>query len=279
MTVSRSAAITTIYMTRQPPVAMSSPQARVSATRETHHADADLDSSQVTDDRQDINPYDNYGKDVLVSCQNFKDDSSRSFRCDCSRLFTVVTLAKFFSSWNLGICVPLTNLGSTGYLPEHQKCLESLSLITDDSCYCSRDGQNPLDLSQFCHLRDLSWTGLQSKEDFDALRECLGVDAHHLKSLSLHLSDWEKADEFWFLDCSGIMEDGIRSNSFVASDVMGLQPGKLGLSSLSLQSPVSLTFIVYVSNLRTIHGFQFQWASQVEALELPGNIRPFGQHC
>jgi hypothetical protein len=52
----------------------------------SHHADADLDSGRVTDDHQDINLYDNYGKGFLLFCQKLKDDSLRSFRCDCSRL-------------------------------------------------------------------------------------------------------------------------------------------------------------------------------------------------
>jgi len=151
-------------------------------------------------------------------------------------------------SWNLGVCVPRTILGSTAYLPEHQKRLESLSLITDGSCYYSRDAQNPLDLSQFHHLREISWTGLQSKEEFDALRECLGVNAHHLKSLSLHLGDWEMA-AFWFVDPWKFIEDGIDSNNFFASDIMGLQPNKPGLSFPSLQSlsltHLSFTFAIY----------------------------------
>jgi hypothetical protein len=96
-------------------------------------------------------------------------------------------------------------------------------------------------------------------------------ERHHLKSLSLHLGDWEKADDSWFLDHSRIMEDGIRSNNFFASDIMGLQPNKPRPSFPSLQS-LSLTFIVYVRNLRTIHGSQLQWASQVGALELPGTF-------
>ena len=52
----------------------------------SHHADADLDSSRVTDPNQDVNPYDNYGKSFLLFCQKLKDDSLRSFRWDCSRL-------------------------------------------------------------------------------------------------------------------------------------------------------------------------------------------------
>jgi len=87
---------------------------------------------------------------------------------------------------------------------------------------------------------------LQSKEEFDALRECLGVNAHHLKSLSLHLSDWKTADDFWFLDHTRLMEDGIRSNNFFASDIMGLQPNKPGLSFPSLQS-LSLTHLSFAS--------------------------------
>jgi hypothetical protein len=132
-------------------------------------------------------------------------------------------------------------------------------------------------LSQFGHLREFSWTGLQSKEDFDALRERLGVDAHRLESLSLHLGDWEKADGFWFLDRSGIMEDG---NNFVAYDVIGLQPTKLGLPFPFPAKPWSLSHLPFTSAIYELSmGFQFQWASQVEALELQGNVRPFGQHC
>jgi hypothetical protein len=72
------------------------------------------------------------------------------------------------------------------------------------------------------------------------------VNAHHLESLSLHLSDWKTADDFWFLDHSSIVEGGIRSNNFFASDIMGLQPNKSGLSFPSLQS-LSLSHLSFTS--------------------------------
>jgi hypothetical protein len=68
------------------------------------------------------------------------------------------------------------------------------------TCDNTLQGENTLDLWQFDHLLEFSQAGVQSQDDFNAPRECLRVNVQHLKSLSLELVDWEKADYFWFLD-------------------------------------------------------------------------------
>lgn len=97
-------------------------------------------------------------------------------------------------SWDLATCVPDNILGPRGYLPEHQRSLESLALITDFSCERRGDGTNEFDLSTFITLRTLSWIGLRSGDDFDTLVECLENNATHLRNLTLDLIDWEETE-------------------------------------------------------------------------------------
>jgi hypothetical protein len=113
------------------------------------------------------------------------------------------------------------------------------------------EGFNPLDLSHFNHIIEFSWTGVQSKEDFEALRDCLRINAQHLKSLSLNLIDWEKADDFWFIDHSRFTGDGSRSRNFFVTDIISLEQSKTGLSFPSLES-LSLSALSFESAINDI---------------------------
>ena len=109
-------------------------------------------------------------------------------------LATLIALTLTRDSWDLATCVPDNILGLRGYLPEHQRSLESLALVTDFSCECRLDGINGFDLSTFTNLHTLSWIGLRSGDDVDALVECLENNATHLRNLTLDLIDWEQTE-------------------------------------------------------------------------------------
>ncbi|KAL5322929.1 hypothetical protein ACEPPN_010909 [Leptodophora sp. 'Broadleaf-Isolate-01'] len=83
--------------------------------------------------------------------------------------------------------------------------------------------------------RDISWTGLQSAEEFDALSRALKNNSEHLRELRLDFANWSEED--WDEDDSG--------NSF-ASQVLKLPAGQfeimfpaletLSLSAISLEN-------------------------------------------
>jgi hypothetical protein len=81
----------------------------------------------------------------------------------------------------MGTCVPLQILGEHGYMKNRQSSIESISLITGGACPINRDGENPIDLSAFYSLRDISWTGLHSSQEFDALCRALKNNSKRLK--------------------------------------------------------------------------------------------------
>ena len=58
----------------------------------------------------------------------------------------------------------------------------------------------------------------------------------HLKVLRLDIVDWEKADDFWFIDYSRLDGNGSRSSNFFATDIMGLQQDTAGLQFPSLET-------------------------------------------
>lgn len=136
----------------------------------------------------------------------------------CPRIINSLTCCR----WDLGSCVPPNILGPDGYLPHHQTNLESIALITDGACDMTMEGENIYDLTKFVNIRSFSWTGPQSKEDFDAIKDCLAANAEHLEALNLNLMNWSKADDFWHLDHTRWSEEPTRRLNFFAEDILGL---------------------------------------------------------
>jgi hypothetical protein len=58
---------------------------------------------------------------------------------------------------------------------------------------------------------------MPQKKDVEALRNCLIMNAEHPTSLSLGLGDWQTADDLWFNDHRGIVEDGTRTHGLFAT--------------------------------------------------------------
>jgi hypothetical protein len=114
------------------------------------------------------------------------------------------------------------------------------------------EGMNPLDLSKFVRVTKFSWIGIQSKADFESLRTCLRLNALHLKTLNLNLIAWEKADELGFTDHSRFVGDGKRSKNFFATDTIGPEQNKPGLSFPSLES-LSLSEVPFKSAINELH--------------------------
>ena len=134
----------------------------------------------------------------------------------------------------MGTCVPLQILGDRGYINSKQSSIETISLITGGECPINTDGENPINLSAFRSLRDISWTGLRSSEEFDALSRALKNNSEHLKELRLDLVNWP---EDWDEDDSG---------NFFASQVLKLSADQfeimfpaletLSLSAISIEN-------------------------------------------
>ena len=81
--------------------------------------------------------------------------------------------------------------------------------MTDVTCTGSKDHEGDdasepplLDLAQFKSLHTLSWKGPCSRDDFEALSECLNVNAHRLKNLTIDLIDESEAIKRYRSDSS-----------------------------------------------------------------------------
>lgn len=116
----------------------------------------------------------------------------------------------------MGTCVPHRILGTTGYLRSKQTSIQAISLITDGGCEVNLDGEYPIDLSGFNSLRDISWTGLQSDEDFDTLGSALKKNTLHLEKLQLDFVNW--TPENWDED-----------SNFFAVEILKLPVGKVAV--------------------------------------------------
>jgi hypothetical protein len=116
-----------------------------------------------------------------------------------------------------------------------QRSIESISLITGGACTINTDGENPIDLSAFYSLRDISWIGLQSSEEFDTLSRALKNNSEHLRELRLDFVNWTEED--W---------DEDDSENLFASHILKLSAGQceimfpaleiLSLSAISLEN-------------------------------------------
>lgn len=71
-----------------------------------------------------------------------------------------------------------------------QQNIESIRLVTDDTCalYSDGSGQGQLALVSFAHLKRLSWTGLSGLAHFKSLTEVLVKRSHQLEELEIDLT-------------------------------------------------------------------------------------------
>ncbi|KAH9204561.1 hypothetical protein DL95DRAFT_529207 [Leptodontidium sp. 2 PMI_412] len=129
-------------------------------------------------------------------------------------------------SWEMGTCVPLEILGERGYITNKQTSIESISLITGGACPINTDGENPINLSAFRSLRHISWTGLQSSKEFDALSRALKNNSEGLRELRLDFVNWSEEDSF----------DSDASQNFIASQVLKLSADQCGIMFPALEA-------------------------------------------
>lgn len=116
--------------------------------------------------------------------------------------------------------------------------LQSLSLITDGSC--SADLFDNVDLTHFKHLRSLSWRGISRGDHFWSLGQFIrensaGVEG--LKSITLDLVDWWKAERSWHDHQSAILGGYPPGReNFFARRVLGVHPEEETVLFKSLES-------------------------------------------
>ena len=90
----------------------------------------------------------------------------------------------------MGTCFPNVLLGEQGYLVAHQHRIRKLSLITEGDCFF----RTPL-LKEFSSLRELSWKGVLSDSDCDALKAFLELHHERLVSLEVDFINWTEVVE------------------------------------------------------------------------------------
>jgi hypothetical protein len=124
------------------------------------------------------------------------------------------------------MCFPSNAFGRRGVLSKRQKRLENISLITDGSCRA--DTQGLIHLTEFKHLKSLSWLGLNKGYHHWSFGEFvkknkLGVEG--LQSLTLDLIEWRRADDAYYY-YERATQGGFppRSNNFFAEILLGLSP-------------------------------------------------------
>jgi hypothetical protein len=201
----------------------------------------------------------------LRGCYRYWGDSviiaSGALRKLCATLLESDT--KPYDSWALGTCIPQEILGSSGYLPLQQKLLESIHLITSGSCVLDGEPESPISLSAFTYLRKLSWSGLRSKCDMEALRSAVKQVAHQLVELELDFIDWSKVEGALCLDRKG-------SDSLFARDILELNPGSATRKFPALRV-LSLSNISFKPSATEIaHALEFALLSTLKLRFCPG---------
>jgi len=137
--------------------------------------------------------------------------------------------------------VPDNILGPSGYLKMHQTNLEILVLITDGACDHNMEAmKGSYDVTKFHKVREFSWIGPKSEDDYQTIRQCLTANAEQLEAFRLNIIDWSKADDFWFLDFTRFSNNKTRRTNFFAEDILGVpldaEKGEYGLTFPALRS-------------------------------------------
>ena len=84
--------------------------------------------------------------------------------------------------------MPQSLLGPHGYFPEKQPNIETIRLITDGACPAHVHHKLQLALGEFPRLKKLSWKGLCSTQDFEALADVLRKRFKQLEELEVDLT-------------------------------------------------------------------------------------------
>ncbi|KAH8812176.1 hypothetical protein F5884DRAFT_750497 [Xylogone sp. PMI_703] len=87
----------------------------------------------------------------------------------------------------VGICIPESMMGPSGYFPVRQPNIETLHLVTDGSCPLIYKTGVKLAVSSFPKLKRLSWAGFCIKDEIRVLHETLKKTAHQLTELNLDI--------------------------------------------------------------------------------------------
>lgn len=125
----------------------------------------------------------------------------------------------------MGACIPNCVFEVFGYLVTHQSQIQSLSIITDGRCRYAEDEECPINISHFRCLRSLSWRGVRNSDDFKTIRDCLSLNAPHLRELTLDLVDWYKAICNWSAAHRAWMTENF--SNFFTTDVLKIKAGDL----------------------------------------------------
>ncbi|PGH27653.1 hypothetical protein AJ80_00667 [Polytolypa hystricis UAMH7299] len=97
------------------------------------------------------------------------------------------TLRSF--SWELGTCVNADILGSSGYIPTHQRGIEKLTLVTDVGCALAEGGL--WGLPHLRNIRHLSWRRIRLKRMARTLQRVLEANSERLEYLELGIIPYE----------------------------------------------------------------------------------------
>jgi hypothetical protein len=176
-----------------------------------------------------VDPFTNFGMTLNFLLGALKDDNLQSLRQALSSLFKNLALKE--RSLDLGCCVPGEVLGNDiEFWIENQKCIQSISLITDGGC--PTFGHNEyLNLRPLTSLQSLCWKGLVRGDHFDSLKGFIknreGEGARKLRTLTLDLVEWSRADVAWYQHQQATL-GGFppRLDNFFATLILGIVPEK-----------------------------------------------------
>lgn len=125
----------------------------------------------------------------------------------------------------MGTCIPEALFRGNDSLLSNQRCVQSVTLITDGECGSTKRPQNRVDLVQFKELRSLDWRGLHRYTDFQSVEKCIRSYGHQIQSLTLDLLTWLRAEKIW---SDGFFQQNpeIRAtpDNFFSQRVLNVQP-------------------------------------------------------
>ena len=128
----------------------------------------------------------------------------------------------------------------------------------------------------FEELQTLSWRGVGTFGDFDAIKKCIAAHRDTLTSLTLNLISWERAARTWRKTLAWQSPMPTTTQNFFASNVLGVQPGQ-AIERLPSLERLSLAAVSFRSvPMEMACAFNFAGLRELELWHCPYSLRLLG---
>ncbi|PKY03508.1 hypothetical protein P168DRAFT_163823 [Aspergillus campestris IBT 28561] len=175
--------------------------------------------------------------------------------------------------WEVGTCIPEVLFCGPNSLLGNQGQIQSIKLITDGECGANKSAQNSVNHVQFRDLQSLDWRGLNQFDDFESVRQCIKAHGHQIKSLTLDLLTWIRAEKIWADGFCQRMPQPIKTpDNFFSQSVLDIYPRDQKIIFLALEDLHLSAVSFYHTGMEMVHAFHIERLKSLRLRNCPGSL-------